>query len=292
MAITYSFVDNAVYGADDINGITGNLSGAGIAPFLTKESYNVSDFNVLTAEAVEAGVSLEGCKCTLLDSGTEKMKVTVAQGIVFFESGVTLTVDSEGYTISLSPNTAGYVYAHYSPSLQKADILFAASLPLDGEYVVLAEISVNGDIEDKRVFARSKIATMGRNVSLKASFEDIEPVLIKEENGNRSYAVAVARGVDLSNFNYALVTSGEFSSELPYACFYDLANGEAMFSLYGSRGTAAVSDIFMTAINYSMWYAVGLFGGELCIVARCSIVNSGEKYLGKDSFEAYTAVFM
>lgn len=209
MGFTYSFVDNAVYGPEDINDITRSLTGAGIAPFLTKDRYNVSDLNDLAAALVAEGTSLDGCKCSVENAGTEAMSVTVAQGIVFFESGVRLTVDEEGCLLYITPNTAGYAYAHYSPALQKADIVFSGELPADGEYVLLAEIAEDGGIQDKRTFARSKVATFGKNVTLTPSFERVGPELLEtgDSIGWVTYIVAKAPDVDLSKFNYALVYS-------------------------------------------------------------------------------------
>ena len=109
MAIKYNFVDNKVYGPEDINDITRSLVGAGIAPFLAKDNYNVSDLNLLTSALVETGTSLDGCKCSIENVGTEEMSAHVAQGLVFFESGVRLEVDVDGYSVSVTPNTSGYI---------------------------------------------------------------------------------------------------------------------------------------------------------------------------------------
>jgi hypothetical protein len=245
MGFTYSFVDNAVYGPEDINDITRSLVGAGVAPFLTKDSYNVSDLNALTSALVETGTSLGGCKCSVENAGTEEMTVTVAQGIVFFESGVSLTVDEEGYVIHIAPNQAGYVYAHYSLSLQKVDIVFDSELPTDGEYVVLARIEEGGSLKDKRSFARAKIAMLGKNVTLTPSFERVEPELAGTDasTNQTAYILAKAPDVDLSKFNYALVYSPEYASYQ----IIDLTDADSAVYLgwvynYGPRNYAQVID--------------------------------------------------
>ena len=206
MAIKYSFVDNIIYGTEDVNAITKDLTGAGVAPFPTQDTYNTSDFNTLTEALVSTGTSLDGCKCTVADAATTNMTVTVAQGIIFFESGVRLTVDSEGYEISVTPSKAGYIFAHFNPALQVADILFDTALPTDGEYVLLAELAVNGTITDKRTFARSKIATFGRNAVFETTLTDLETPIIESSEGNW-YTVVTKKleNVDISKFNYALI---------------------------------------------------------------------------------------
>ncbi|MBE7024242.1 MAG: hypothetical protein E7412_07250, partial [Ruminococcaceae bacterium] len=96
MAILYSFLDNVSYGTDDINNITRRLVGAGVAPFPAKDSYSTSDLNLLTEAVAASGVMLDGCKCSLLCNG-DTNEISVAQGIVYFDNGATLEVDSEGF---------------------------------------------------------------------------------------------------------------------------------------------------------------------------------------------------
>ncbi len=275
MAFTYSFVDNEIYGTDDINDIAKCLTGAGVAPFVAKESYSTSDLNDLTAEMISAGVSLDGCICTPENAGTTEMTVTVGQGIVFFNSGVRLIVDADGYVVPVTPNTAGFVYACFSPTLQKADIVFGTELPSDGEYVVLAEIRADGALTDKRVFARSKIATMGRNVAEKLQFVTTERTLLETDGSNCTYIVASIPDVNLSFFNYAMLVSGEFSEStdtpLPRTCFYDLNENRALFSIYDSYyvRNGNVFHSYLGAI-----YKLCVIDDKLCIVAIC---NKGQE---------------
>lgn len=209
MAIKYSFVDSAVYGTDDINDITRSLTGAGVAPFVSKDSYNATDLNVLTSTLVEGGVGLGGCKCAVYNPGTADMSVTVAQGIVFFESGVRLTIDEEGFVLPITPNSAGYIYAHYSPSLQKADIVFSGELPTDGEYVILAEISDMGNVTDRRPFAQSKIATFGENVTYsipesRVTVYDVYANAPAYSSAEKVIAEIDLSGIDVTKFNYLI----------------------------------------------------------------------------------------
>ena len=209
MGFRYSFVDSAVYGTEDINDITRSLVGAGVAPFPAKDSYNAEELNSLTEALVETGTSLDGCKCSVENAGTEEMTAHVAQGIVFFESGVRLEVDGSGYNVSVTPNTAGYIYAHYSPSLQKADIVFSAEFPSDGEYVVLASIEEDGSLKDERVFARSKVASMGSNASLTIT-DDRITVYDKYDTApgydgtGKKIAEIDLSGIDVTKFNYLI----------------------------------------------------------------------------------------
>ena len=185
MAISYSFVDNKLYGTDDINNITKNLVGGGVAPFPSKSSYSLSDLNSLTSALVDSGVCHDGLKCSVSDGA-----VKVSEGILYFQNGVCLTVDKGGHEVQITPETAGYIAAHFDDSNQTADIIFCAKLPSSGFNVLLAEISADGTVLDKRTFARSKVGTLGENCMV---------TFIPSEENNCRYSG------DLSKFNYALL---------------------------------------------------------------------------------------
>jgi len=276
MAITYGFIDGVLYGTDDINNITGGLVGAGIAPFTAKDSYSVSDLNAMTEAVVGAGVQLEGCKCTVSGIGSPNLKVSVAQGIIFFDSGVRMEVDSEGYDFSIPSNQEGYVFAHFSPSLQKADIFFENEVRDDGETVLLAKILQNGCVEDRREYARSKIGTLGRNIIYKAELEKLQTPVDHEEK----YIVMKTVGVDVMRFNYAvLVASGYrgdggyryFPDTGYYASFFDLNRNEQDFMLdstFNEPKKRITQMFFKTSAGYE--YSVGIVDGDLCVMCKCS----------------------
>lgn len=198
MAITYSFADNVSYGTEDVNNITARLVGAGIAPFAAKNSYSPSDLNALTAAVTSSGVSPNCCRCT--KSGTA---VSVAQGIIYFENGVTMEVDSEGFTVTVPQNTAGYVYAYYNDSLQTADIVFTAELPQTGYYVLLAEISAAGALTDRRTPARSKVATFGTNAAYEFTPTADETVLDLDTT-KFTYLILTGNYAASGYFNYGV----------------------------------------------------------------------------------------
>ncbi len=278
MAITYSFVDKVLYGTDDINGIVSSMVGAGVAPFLSAESYNVSDINALTETLVGSGVQLDGCLCSVSGVGTEEMTVAVGQGIIFFEGGVRLIADEDGYVISVTPNTAGYVYGIYRPALQVADIEFGEELPSDGECVLLARLEADGTLRGERQFAKSKIATLGRNVSYTTTFDFGDAVLYEEYEGPGStvygkYAVSQV-DADLSRFNYALVE--RFPRDVSgyrYGGIYDIATKQ--FVIAARDGYDAVwftQSLYET--TYNMYVGVDVVDGKLTL-----IIYGPQKYI-------------
>ncbi len=254
MGIKYSFVDNRVYGTEDVNEIAQCLTGAGVMPFLSKDSYSASDLNSLTAALSTSGASLDGCSCSAQNVGSAEMCINVAQGIIFFESGVRLIVDAAGYSAAVEPNTPGYIYAHYSPSLQRADIVFGEQLPTDGECVELAQISENGSVKDLRVFARSKVGTMGGN-ALQQIGQD--RMTVYEYSSAPSYGEGRIlgkidlSGIDISRYKYLLYKYKGWSynnrvSEL-YERYIDLAQlSGANFSI---RGTLLYIDSSLSKVS-------------------------------------------
>ncbi len=283
MGIKYSFTDNEVYGTEDVNEIAACLTGAGIAPFLSKDSYSTSDLNTVTAALTTDGVNMDGCKCTVENPGTAQMCAKVEHGIIFFESGVRLIVDEMGYSVPLAPNTSGYVFAHFSPSLQKADILFAAELPADGEYVELAKISASGGVRGLRRFARSKVGTMGRNAILTAYFTPLAKPVPKTEGtdtnqyANCKYIMSKVEGVAMGSFNLAHIgtdlQNGDPQEMKPFAerCIglFDLASNSFHYICDdGDYAQNGLSDNRLTYISHNgyVWISFEIIDGELCMV--------------------------
>ena len=276
MALNYSFIEGVVYGTEDINRITADIIGEGVWTFPEKESYNVSDFNNLTETLVESGVQLGGCRCTLSGAGTQQMAVFVEPGVVFFDSGVKLTVDNDGYSIPVENNTAGYVYAHYSPSLQKADIVFGVNIEDNGESIMLAKISDLGVISDVRKFAASKVATLGKNNTVVLDFMRMDETV--QHNGK--YIMSVIGGVDISRYNYAIVTASSWHGDSHQVYFPEIGYYTAFFDLNELRMTQVLynngekileqSTSFFYRTNRGYSYFIEVIGGELCITCECS----------------------
>lgn len=220
MAIYFSFVDNEVYGTEDINAITKDLTGAGIAPFPTQESYNVSDLNTVTSAVVGTGVSLDGCKCTVVSMSDSYIVVSVSPGIIYFSDGARVRIDNDGYSLTIASGKEIYIYAYYSKSLQNADIVAdTTNAPESGEAIILAEISAEGVLVDRRMFARSKVATFGSNTTFETAFTYPDDPIYDEGKG--MYEFGYVEGVDLSKFNYALIS-------------YNMTSGYNVTKCYGT----------------------------------------------------------
>lgn len=252
MAITYSFIDNETYGTDDINAITASLTGAGVAPFTSKSSYTAADLNGLTSAITGGGANLGGCLCT--KSGTT---VTVSEGIIFFENGARLTVDSDGYTVTVPESTAGVIYACFNNSTQTADILFAQTLPTSGYIVKLAAVSATGVLTDCRTYARSKVATFGANVTEMADIEfyTANTATLVED---KTYLAGTVKN-NLSQFNYASAIFAYNPNEI---------KAHILFDLRADSSSSSGSVLFTQSYDFSA--ILRIIDGKLRILIQTS----------------------
>lgn len=261
MGLYYSFTDDESYGTEDINNITGELTGAGIAPFPSKNTYSTSDLNGLTAALTGSGTSLDGCKCTY---SAEDGTVAVAPGIIFFGNGTKLRVDADGYTLTVTEGAAGYVYAVCNTSVQTAEIKLAAELPTSGDYVALCELTADGKARDRRVFARSRVATFGKNATMEAEIEWCD--LHENSNGTSTIATVVS---DISKFNYAVVQYQKPGSSVKKRGLFNLKTGLFEFSPAAADGDTN----YFYGESYSLRYYVEMVDGILCVTSPSGIAQ-------------------
>lgn len=187
------------YGVDDINAIVSNLTGVGIAPFPSGDTYDVSELNTLTQALVAEGTSLDGLKVSFADN-----KIHIAQGIGYFENGATIVVDSDGEELDYNVAETLYVYAEYNQALNTCGFYTSESEPVSstGIYVLLlATIAANGTVTDKRKFAQSKVATLGRNIT-----RDLFYYSESSETSFSGGTVLFEEKIDISKYNYLVTT--------------------------------------------------------------------------------------
>ena len=151
MGYTYSFVDNEVYGTDDINAAISRLTTAGVAVYPTDETL-INAMNSVTAQAASEGIEFSAKSCLV---SVEDEDIKISAGTAFFEDGVSMVIDSEGTTLPLE--TGVYVYLFRDVNRNSCYPCVSKELPESG-YILLAEIDENGSVTDKRTYAASKLA--------------------------------------------------------------------------------------------------------------------------------------
>lgn len=154
MGYTETFMDNATYGASDLNGLIKKLSAQGISVEFENilndgANYTPSDLNSLIQAIAADGVTKDSCK-VIMSGGSAK----VTEGTIVFGNGSTITVDSAGVVLPVTAGVKNYVYAISKPDLNHNYLKCETSAPT-GDYVMLAEVE-NGVATDKRKFAASK----------------------------------------------------------------------------------------------------------------------------------------
>lgn len=128
MGKTCDFMDNAVYGVEDMNNLRAGL--------LTK--------GVLTDSA-------NSCKASLVG---ENVKIT--QGQALMTDGSRIVIDTEGVTVGVVSGGKNYVYFKRNETTNTIDVVCSLTAPAAND-LPIAEVS-DGVITDKRVFAQPKVA--------------------------------------------------------------------------------------------------------------------------------------
>ena len=186
---------NNIYGVDDVNAVVNNLVGAGVAPFPSKDTYEVSELNSLTSALVGEGTSFDGLKVSFIEG-----KIHIAQGIGYFENGATIVVDGDGEELEYNVAETLYVYAEYNQALNTCGFCASESEPSKGNgiyTIMLATIVADGIVTDKRTVAQSKVASMGRNVFERLYALDSGGTVLLPLD-----MVLYDKEIDLSKFNY------------------------------------------------------------------------------------------
>ena len=176
MGIHYKFVDNAVYSAEDVKDTFQCLTVDGTDIF-TNTGNVLEDLNNAVNTFSSAGVETflpDACAVVKQDNIYK-----ISSGTVFLQNGMTVTVDDSGQEIVIPQNTACHVYvteAENGPFVVSVNTVPEGAVPL-------ADINVEGEILDTRVFAEAKMADTGgnsyfimKNVSINMNV-DIETLL-------------------------------------------------------------------------------------------------------------------
>ena len=110
MSYKFSFADNMVYSASDINEITKRLVTSGIEDSFTDGvAYNVSRFNEAGKLLYTSGVVPENC-FTLKVIKASDTEVLINPGLAFFNDGATIEIEAGGEILPFVSGSKNYVY--------------------------------------------------------------------------------------------------------------------------------------------------------------------------------------
>lgn len=161
MSYITSFMDGEKYGADDINKIVSHFIHSGVEEaFVDGEPYNVRRLNDLSKPITTRGVI--GSESSALLVGKSGDSYYISPGTAFFGNGSTLEV-IENEVITLADSTlTNYVYLVSSEEKNRNYIEVSTTEPdvANENFVLLAEISPDGTITDRRCYATGKLRGM------------------------------------------------------------------------------------------------------------------------------------
>lgn len=195
MAYHFSFCDNEVYSATDVNSITSRLVTAGVEDvFSDGVPYNLSRFNEQGALLYTAGTVPETVHTLKVTKGTEENTVTILPGTAFFKDGAQITIEAGGHTLNVPQGVASYVYLKNDLVDTNTCYPTASKDAPTGDVVLLAEIKEDGTILDRRTFARGKLPGYASNEGYLMEIHDTITVKGYDVRGTKTY--------DIGNNNY------------------------------------------------------------------------------------------
>lgn len=157
MAYISKFKSDTAYSNLDINEVLSAITGAGVIP---------SSPNEILANVAESGVTLSDKRCEVAWADEDRTSVKIGSGTVIMPDGSYIIISDE--VLPVTGEDLHYVYI-YSDLIHQNIPLCEKTLPQDGrDYVLLATVE-NGQINDKRPLAFSKIANYGSRPIIEVS---------------------------------------------------------------------------------------------------------------------------
>lgn len=198
------FTDNQTVSATSLNQIAIDLGRPTFSNFADNKAYNVDKLNEITADIVSAGIANSvgnRCRCTLSNGN-----IVIDTGLIFFNSGAKMKLDS---TVSLSyeiSDTQRYVYAHNDTSLNIIRIISDEAAPSGDLDTVMLCTVVSGAVSDARVFAKAKIALPAAQAiyseEISGGFNSGRETIIAIIDNNQEYSMCMAENVSYGK-NYS-----------------------------------------------------------------------------------------
>ena len=225
MSYKFSFADNMVYSASDINEITKRLVTSGIEDSFTDGvAYNVSRFNEAGKLLYTSGVVPENC-FTLKVIKASDTEILINPGLAFFNDGATIEIEAGGETLPFVSGSKNYVYL--KNELIDKNICYPCCSVEEpsGDCVILAEIDENGVIADKRIYARGKVGGY-QSLSEEKLYltETIKAVItsVHSSSGETEFDIGA------NNFEYILFLPPEDGSLTTALSLYRISDGKIM----------------------------------------------------------------
>ena len=160
MAVERLFLDNVVYGAEDVNRAFSRLTTQGVSLFQNTGAPLV-DLNTAVSNLVESGVELHNMDaCKVVKTNGEYQ---VLPGTAWMADGSCITISDEPYHLDITSGAEQYVYFRGNAPMNTIDIAVSGSgFPQDA--LPLALVAADGTVTDRRTYAKTKVAPATGNI--------------------------------------------------------------------------------------------------------------------------------
>lgn len=196
MGYKCSFIDNEVYGADDVSEVFSKIIAGGVVVECDSENV-IGTLNSLTGEVITEGTRSYSDLAVTMSDGI----ITIGEGTGFFESGVSVTVDSDGVVLDKGERTTGYVSILYDADLNRVLPQITDSEP-SGDVLILAHFD-GETVTDLRSYARSKLSINSANV-----YHDFTINIVQFSNFGQPYPGSMATyKMPHTGFKYLILRS-------------------------------------------------------------------------------------
>ncbi|MBQ7985925.1 MAG: hypothetical protein IJ304_01500, partial [Clostridia bacterium] len=157
MAYKCSFLDSQTYSAQDVNDIFARITQGGVV--FTDTGYTFGDLNAAQESTVTGGVTRDTNSCMVVKDGDT---YKISKGACFMNDGSAIIFDEDGQEIEITPDVINYVYLVRNLVANSIDIVVSEAQG-DADSIPLAEIDEDGNVFDRRKYARAKVdlATSG-----------------------------------------------------------------------------------------------------------------------------------
>ena len=223
MSYKFSFADNEVYSATDVNNITKRLVTSGVADsFSDGAAYNVSQFNELGKLLYTAGVVSENCN-TLKVVKISDTEILINPGTAFFNDGAVIEIEAGGEVMPFVLGSKNYVYLRNMLLDENRCYPCVSVNEPTGDFVLLAEIDENGKITDRRTYAMGKVPGYQSVAGSVMRIQDY--IEVTKESGISSYfSGSKTFHIGNNNFEYILTYVKRDNYTLPCLGIYEIAN--------------------------------------------------------------------
>jgi len=122
-----------------------------------EDKFGASELNEITKALVNPGILLSENSCK---PSVENGILTIATGTIIFNSGAKIKITSP---LKLTVSNSTYIYALNNTAYNKGEIVVSSSAP-SGDTVMIAQISAEGTLIDKRAFSTLKVTITTPNI--------------------------------------------------------------------------------------------------------------------------------